>query len=108
MPLVNLGDEEVHRTLTHDAWHYHPLHFQRTNESDLPHSPRVERACLSGEAARRYSEPALHPNPSANLPWSARCCLLSLQQACLHQTFDRTVTHATYPSRFAQADSVRI
>jgi len=45
---------------------------------------------------------------AANLPWSARSCLLALQQACLHQTFDRTVTHATHPSRFAQADSFRI
>src|SRR6516165_1497347 len=45
---------------------------------------------------------------AANFPRSAGSCLFTLQQACIHQSFDRPMTHATDPSGFAQADSFRI
>src|ERR1700693_3340460 len=44
------GDRIFSRTLTHDAGHYHLLHFQRTEETGFPHSPLVASACLSGVA----------------------------------------------------------
>ncbi len=45
---------------------------------------------------------------AANFPGSAGSRLFTVQQACLDQPFDRTVTHAAYPSSLAQADSIRI
>src|SRR5437899_8596985 len=45
---------------------------------------------------------------TANLTRSARSRLFALQQARLHKTFDRAVTHTAYSSSFAQADSLRI
>ena len=43
-----------------------------------------------------------------NHPRCAGCRLLPLQQARLHEPFDRTVTDLTDPGRFAQTDSLRI
>src|SRR6516165_6137438 len=45
------GAKSLSRTLTHDAWHYHLLLFQRTRESAFPDGPLVEPACLSERAA---------------------------------------------------------
>ena len=45
------GAKSSPRTLTHDAWHYHLLLFQRTRESAFPDGPLVEPACLSERAA---------------------------------------------------------
>ena len=46
------GDRTCSRTLTHDAWHYHLLPFQRITAADFLDSPRVALVCLSEEAAR--------------------------------------------------------
>ncbi len=43
-----------------------------------------------------------------NFPRSTGSCLFVLQQARLHQPFDRAVTHTTYPSSFVQTNSLRI
>ena len=67
-PCYTPGVNNCFRTLTHDTWHYHLLHLQRTKQFDFPHSPRVASACLSEEAARRCSEPARHSNPRGEFP----------------------------------------
>ena len=45
---------------------------------------------------------------ATNFPWSTRGRLFPLQKARFHESLDGTMTNTTQPSRFIQADSVRI
>ena len=92
-------------TLTHSAWHYHMIDFQRTSQIDFPvRSPLAERACLSVEADRVMLRTGSASRSERRISQGARAVTCSrFNRLCFHQAFDGTMTHSAQPRGFIQA-----